>query len=627
MTPDELARLEADLAAIELRLADTSFTSKTPHQQLEDLRRLRDELRSRIERERARLSAATPSAGSLPAHAVGRWQPLALHDRPQLEREEGELPIAPLAGAEVAEPDRAAIARELAHMLRTHEGRLLPLAQRWIQDAQLRPLLLAGLRARGLATVALKLAPSGTKFVEASERETELPTTPFLTRATELPDEFSGLTANQRLVLDVLRTTAPHGGPFVRLSVIAADVAQRRTDCTETEVEHALISLGHPSLRRLPLVELQGFTGRFDPHDTHCTHARLTTVGLEVLESTFPLPLLLVNGAEGAGAYMPPHHPGAVARAALFVLDQERVHVSDVARILEGPDFPDGGVLIHTGLQRFWYGHESTLWSRARTQLETDASGNVRVVISGLPWPLTGNDIRAAILELQHEGALDGMKGVHDHSSASGGLVVIEFDHLAYGMLGLEAIRRSRLHQLSWKAEFQFDRPPRRRPDIVDLLSAFVEHRKEVAVKRLDTAVARARVRAQGAEAVCLALALLEPVLAVMRAAVEDEEAISGLMNFMRPEHRAALATLPFPPSHDYAKGFTQEQARHLLTVRKLPTRQPEFAQRDWVALRSEVEAATARLNDRDAMLDLVREELRAAVARFNEPRRTALSH
>lgn len=624
MNSEELARLEADLAAIEARLADTAFTSKTPHQQLEDERRFRDELRSRIERERHRLSVATPAAGSLPAHAAGRWQPLALHETNRVEAEEGELPLAPLAAMEVEEPDRPAIARELTRMLSTYSGQMLSFAHRWIHDAQLKPLLLAAVRARGFKKAALELDPFGKPFVEARERDTTLPPTPFLTMATELPDEFTGLTATQQLVLEVLRVTAPYGGPFVRLSVIAGDVAQRKPVCTEAEVERALISLGHPSLRRLPLVELQGFTGRFDPHHTHCTHARLTRVGVEVLEETFPLPLLLVNGAEGHGACVPPHHPKELARAALFVVDYGNATVSDLNRYIEAPDFPDGGVILHAGIQLLWHRGEEVLETQAKLHLERGQDEAVRIVISELPWPMTGKALTASVLGLQQEGAIEGVRAVNDHSSANGGLVVIELEHLAYAWLALGAIRKSRIHQLTWRGDFHVSGSPNaRRLDLADLLSAFVEHRKEVAVKRLDKAVARARERAQGAEAVVLALGWLEPVLAVMRAAVEDDEAVQGLMSFMRPEYLPALEALPFAPSHDYAKGFTEQQAKHLLTVRRLPSRQPDSAMRDWVALRSEVEVALGRLSDRQAILDVVREELRGAIERFDEPRRT----
>jgi hypothetical protein len=627
LNPDELARLEADLAAIEARLADSTFTAKNSHQRLAEERQFRDNLRARIESERARIAAARPVvAGGLPSRSTGQWQPLPLHERPQVETEEGALPLAPLSAPEQEEPDRQAIAEELTRMLSSYSGKIATFAERWIHDLQLRPLLVAAVQARGFKKAALELDPFGKPFVVPRQRENVIPPTPFLNMAAELPDEFTGLTVLQRLVLEVLRTSAPHTGPFVRLSVIATDVAHRQPGLREGQVEHVLIALGHPSLRRLPLVEFQGFTGRFDPHGTHCTHARLTRVGFEVLEETFPLPLVLVNGAEGHGACLPPHSPRELARAALLTLEHSNTTFATLSGTIEGPDFPDGGVLLHHGIRELCHGGEATLRTRAQMRLEHGPQGHVRVVLSELPWPMTGESLRSAVLELEKEGALRGFVSVEDQSSATGGRVVIEFEHLAYSWLATEAIVTSRIHELHWRAALHVRSGQyARRLSLADLMSAFIEHRKEVAVKRLDQAVAQARVRARGAEALWLALSLLEPVLAVMREALDDAEAVNGLMNFMRPEYRWAVEQLPFHPSHDYARGFTEEQAKHLLTVRKLPSRQRETALRDWVAVQAEVDAAKARLSNRQAVLQLVREELQGAVARFDEPRRTRI--
>jgi DNA gyrase/topoisomerase IV subunit A len=345
-----------------------------------------------------------------------------------------------------------------------------------------------------------------------------------------------------------------------------------------------------------------------------------------VLEETFPLPLILVNGAEGHGAFLPPHSPSELARAALLTLEHSNVSLEILRRNLQGPDFPDGGVLLELGIQELWQGGEPTLRSRAEVRLEHGPQGRVRVVLSALPWPMTGKELKAAVLELEAEGALQGVRSVEDQSSATGQRVEIELDHLAYAWLATEAIYKSRIHELSWRGELRVRSGQyARRVGLADLMSAFIEHRKEVAVKRLDKAVAQARIRAQGAEAVWLALSLLEPVLAVMREALDDAEAVKGLMNFMRPEYRSAVEMLPFRPSHGYDLGFTEQQAKHLLTVRKLPSRQRETALRDWVAVQAEVDAARARLSDRQAVLQLVREELQEAIARYDGPRRTRI--
>ena len=95
-------------------------------------------------------------------------------------------------------------------------------------------------------------------------------------------------------------------------------------------------------------------------------------------------------------------------------------------------------------------------------------------------------------------------------------------------------------------------------------------------------------------------------------------------MHCMRPEDREVLARLPFKASHDYAAGFTREQARHLVKKRKLAATPPDFARTDWMRALDALENARQTLSARRSVMDLVREELNRAVERFShEPRRS----
>lgn len=564
-----------------------------------------------------------PVAGTLPSDSVGNWSPLPLFEKPE-SANVGDLPAAPFLVEDVEVPDREAIAREVAEELRSSKGprRLIELARQWKHDRPLVRLLTAALRTMGFPTTADQFSTLH-QFTrpEFTACETRLGPTPWLNMATELPDEFDGLTATQRLLLEVMREAAPPGRPFLRLSEIAAEVAVREARCDQALVERTLISLGHPSLRRVPLVEFQGFTGRFTPLDTHLTHARLSREAIEVLDETFPLPLLLVNGAEGINGCVPPHRPKELIAACLHLVASGHFRHWELPS-LEGPDFPEGGVLVRTGAQPLWAQGEGWLVRRARAQAEADTQARARVVIDQVPWPLSARKLQEELEALR----IDGVTNVVDHSSAEGVRLVVELEHVAFTGPVLDAINKSRVCECSFRAEFLVrGSPTPRRLDLVDLLKAFIEHRREVAVKKLDRALAQAKLRAQTAEAVCVALALIEPVQAVMRAADDDPQAIAALTQFMRPEHRAALATLPFPASHDYAQGFTGHQAKHLVSLRRLAARRPDSARQDWAELLSQCDVAAALLNDRQAILDVVRQELRAALSRFGEPRRTRL--
>jgi DNA gyrase subunit A len=621
-----LERLEADLRSVEAKLAEPGYGERTPQRRLDEERQWRNELLARVEAQREQIAGLVTSVGPA-ADRVGRWAPLALFDRPSREDTPGELPPAPLdvTETELADPD--AIAREVSEVLQDQRplSHLAALGRRWKNDPAIQRLVAAALRTGGFANTALKFGPNERTVLP---RSTALPPTPWLSMATEVPDEFDGLTASQRRVLQAMRVAAPPGRPFLRLSEIATEVAARDPESDLPAVERTLISLGHPSLRRLPLIEMQGFTGRFTPPDTHLTHARLSREGLEVLEETLALPLLLINGAEGANAWYPPHAPGEILNACLYVIENPKASIDDLTvTLLKAPDFPDGGVVLQGGVRLLWGKGSSNLSARARVDLEVNQqSGQARICLTQFPWPLRASEVQRDCLAMQAAGDLDGVTAIVDESSATGGRLVLVLEHLAFSSQVRKAILESCVAVRSCDVEFLVRGAPyQRRVDLVDLLRAFIEHRREVAVKKLDRAVAQARLRAQGAEAVCVALALLEPVQAVMRASVEDEEAILGLMQLMKPEHRSALAALPFPASHPYATGFTEYQARHLLSVRKLASRSRDSATRDWAELMRKCDEARSLLNDRQAILDVVRQELREALARFGGPRRTQL--
>lgn len=618
MGETELDRLVAELTALELRLDSPEYLTATPKVRLDEERQWRSELRARIEALRDALAKqVTPVVGGLPADGVGRWAPLPLFDAPQPE-ESGDLPPAPLAVDETVTPDREVVAREVTAILRGRGGnrRLGELRKRWGHDAP----------SRRLIDAALVTRRNGPRIgrIRVPARDTVLRPTEWLTCATELPNEFDGLTATQRVVLIALRVLAPPGRPFVRLSEIAYEVGVR-AGIELPMVERALISLGHPSLRRLPLIEMQGFSGRFTPPDTHLTHARLTPIAIEVLDETLPIPLLLINGAEGQGASIPPHRAEEVIRACLGLLTLRNMRASEVFELMPGPEFPDGGEAISADWRRSWWAGKAMMQVDGRVRPEFDeTSQRSRLVVSEVPWPRSPRDVLADLNELKHHGHLDGVTEIIDLSSASGCLIHLELEHLAFRGLVHSAIEESQLLACTWPIELRVhgSTAPMQ---LVDFLSAYLEHRREVAVKKLDRRVADAQLRAQNAEAVCVALELMEPVLTAMRSADDDEAAVKGLMSFMTDAHRPALLRLPFKASHDYSSGFTQAQARYLLTVRKLPSRRMDAATAEWANLLSVADTARATLSERASVMETVREELRSALDRFVEPRRTHL--
>lgn len=614
---NELERLREDLARLEARLGDSERLAQTPRSVLDDERQVRNELRAKVEALEQAARAVPPEPGGLRSLDVGKWEPLVLHER-QGGDERPPLEVVEVSGGE---PDRAAIAAELASVLLTpnaNRGPVLGALARWKDDAPILRLASAAAHSLYSPTEAERLGALPLHLPPA--RTVAAPPTLLLEGAAD-PVALDGLTEPQRHLLQVLRQLAPPERAFIRLSELCAELAAEGRARSLDELEREVLAVAHPVLRTFPVVELQGLSGRFTA-SPHFTHLRLSPIGAEVLDGRFPLPLLLVNGAEGRGWVFPSFSPPAVARALRLMLVGSTEH--EVHDQLGSCDLPPGGVLHRdddSDLRRStWHSFRH----RARiARLQDPTTQQVCLVIVEFPWPLRAVDVLRDLAELRAAGFLDGVTSVEDRSSLTEQRVVLMLEHVAFAEPVFEALVASKLTERRFSVKLEVGG---QLTQLWKLLRASLEERERRVAAELRGLGAQARVAAQRAEAVVVALQLLEAVEQVLRDALDDAEAIAGLQRFMRPELRRALKELPREPSHDYRQGFTEAQARHLVGLRKLGRRRLDAALSDWARALEAIDAADARAKDGFVIRDQVLAELRDAEARFTMPRRTSLA-
>ncbi len=599
--------LEQELAAILDRWQRPGYLERTPARVIDDERRRHDELEAQLA-EYARADAARAVQGGLSSRSVGVWNPLVLYPTEQ-PAERGHL---------TAPRNLETLEHEVFQLLRTDDGKpkLQSLAKRWSDEPRARRLLAAALRSVGDAPGAKQLEPPPRA---PSPRPWPAVSAQWLNQATEVADEFDGLTRTQRAALRFMREVASEFRPAVSLAQLSEALIASDPTADPQAFEQVVIGLGHPDLRPFPLVELRGLTGRFDPSATHFTHARLSPIGREVLDQTLALPMLLVNGAEGEGCWMPPHHPREVLSAALAVADPEVLW-----RVIDGVDLPTG--VASESCRELWRDGFGVLTCTSVVELEVDEpSRRARLIVRRFPWPLRASQVAARVLQYRAAGQFDGVISVRDQPTADEERVVLELEHLAFAQDVKAALLRSKVGSMRFDVGLVVPDPAqtRRRTTFVDLLESFVEHRKERMVKTLDERVAAAVKQAQNAEAVCVALLMVEHVMKVMRVADDDQAAALALTQCFLPEHHALLERLRFQPSHGYERGFTHDQATHLLTVTKLASRTLDAAQAEWERRLSDVDASRKALSARANVLELVKEELQATMQRFDQPRRS----
>ncbi|MBL8910563.1 MAG: hypothetical protein JNM17_07645 [Archangium sp.] len=620
----ELERLERDLAAIDARWATEGYQQRTTSQVLDDERKTRRELARRIAALRGLPPPLTPAAGTVALNVGGAWRPLAVSEV-QEEKPGETLPAFDVEGEpEVQPPPLADLERELhALMAQTWEltSPLIPsktlgaLTKRFFKTPGALRLLAAAWRAIGRPKMAESIP-----WVRPPVRDfpNELITHPLLTEATEFPDELTGLTATQTTLMEVLRVAAPESGRFVPASDVFSQVQGSHASIDLATFVREVALLGHPSLRRLPLVTFQGFTGRFTAEPTF-THVRLTQVGREVIDGAFPLPNLLLNGARGKGSCLLPMNPFELANCCLSQLE-DRGRWPESAR---GFDPPDGATtswmtpLLYRSLEHVW------VCAKIEPQLNrTDQ--RCRVVVSALPWPRTFADVVASLSNLFAEGALEGATDIIDESSADRVRFSIEIEHIAFLRRIEQDLRRCGLFDARYAVEARAicaDGEVRAR-SLTDIISAFIESRISAARERLDLDGWKLSVDMQNAEAVFVALQMIDRVQDVLRASLSDSEGEEALMNCMRAQDREVLERLPAPASHRYATGFTREQARYLARKRKLAAVPVDTARSDWLRALARMEDAKRVSVDDNQLFQIVRQEFRGAIERFANERR-----
>lgn len=625
----ELERLERDLAAIDARWSSEGYQQRTTSRVLDDERKTRRELARRIAELRGLPPPLTPAAGTVALNVGSAWRPLAVSEAPPKPEGAVSLPPFDVTDDEEVPPPLEELERELHELLTKYQYSYLaqtelgPITRRFRKTPGALRLLAAAWGSTGRSDVVEQLGLPPRAMQSYAPRVVRHP---LLTEATELPNETTGLTPTQTLLMRVLRQCAPETGPFLRASEVFTEVRAVAPEMDEGRFTRQVSLLGHPSLRRLPLVSFQGFVGRVSATPSF-SHVRLTPIGREVIDGTFPLPNLLANGASGDGVCLLPMSPSELAKCCLKVFETNNLwHLPGLAF-----DLPEGTRSAVFGFRNaMFHGHEAKILSRPVVSAEKSANDRrCRLLIESLPWPHTVADFAPELERLMRLGVLDGVTGFVDESSSDATRLAIEIEHVAFLAPIEQKLRNSALFEAHYIVQARVPAwPPSDReysvPSLTDFIRAFLESRKEAAVKKFDADVLKFVVEAQRMEAVCVALAMITRVQGVLRETLDDAEGEQALMKCMRSEDRSALTQLPFPASHDYATGFTQDQARYLVKKRKLAATPAGAARTDWMRALDALAKAKQTLSDRGSVMDVVHEELNRAVERFgNEPRRS----
>jgi DNA gyrase subunit A len=328
-----------------------------------------------------------------------------------------------------------------------------------------------------------------------------------------------------------------------------------------------------------------------------------------VLPARFPQ--LLANGASGIAVGMatsiPPHNLGEVISAAVVLLNDPEAPEEEILRLIPGPDFPTGGIVVGQEAVRRAYGSgRGILTLRGRVEVEEER-GRRRLVITELPYEVQKSRLIERIAELVREKVVEGISDLRDETDRTGIRVVVELSRDADPQLVLRKLYRHTPLQISVSVILLalVDGEPRVL-NLKEILGHWIEHQKEVVRRRSRFELGRAEERIHILEGLKLALDHLDEVIALIRGSRTPEQAREGLMGRF---------------------GLSERQAQAILDMRlqRLTGLERQKVEEELDEKRKEAEFLRAVLAEESLLREVVKRELLEIKERYADPRRTEI--
>ncbi|MFP4207621.1 MAG: DNA gyrase subunit A [Wenzhouxiangella sp.] len=487
-----------------------------------------------------------------------------------------------------------------------------------------------------------------------------------------LPDVRDGLKPVHRRVLYAMQVLGnDYNKPYKKSARVVGDVIGKYHPHGDTAVYDTIVRMAQPFSLRYMLVDGQGNFGSVDgdsPAAMRYTEVRMARLAHEMLAdidkqtvnfvpnydeseeepSVLPtrVPNLLVNGSSGIAVGMatniPPHNLGEVISALLALVENPDLTIDEVMGHLPGPDFPTAGIINGAdGIDEAYRTGRGRIYLRARSHVETEDNGRNRIVVTELPYQVNKARLLEKIAELVKAKKIEGISELRDESDKDGMRMVIE---LKRGEVP-EVLLNNLYQQTQLQTVFGInmvalvDNQPRLL-NILEMLKAFLAHRREVVTRRTLFELRKARERAHILEGLTVALANLDEVIELIKTSptpVEARERLQGrrwdaavvraLLGQAGAELSRPEELLPeFGLNADgYQLSPAQAQAILDLRLQKLTGLEQEKLSEEYKEILGTIQELMRILSEPDALMQVIRDELTDLRDRYADQRRSEI--
>ncbi len=487
-----------------------------------------------------------------------------------------------------------------------------------------------------------------------------------------LPDVRDGLKPVHRRVLYAMGELGNDWNkPYKKSARVVGDVIGKYHPHGDTAVYDTIVRMAQPFSLRYMLVDGQGNFGSVDgdsPAAMRYTEVRMAKIAHELLADidketvdfspnydeseqepqVLParIPNLLINGSSGIAVGMatniPPHNLTEVTDACIRLIDEPGVSIDELMEVVPAPDFPTAGIIngVH-GVRQAYRTGRGKVYLRARTQIEEMDGGRQRIVVTELPYQVNKARLLEKIAELVKDKKLEGISELRDESDKDGMRMVVE---LRRGEVA-EVVLNNLFQQTQMQNVFGInvvalvDGQPRTL-NLKQLLEYFLRHRREVVTRRTLFELRKARERAHILEGLAVALANIDEVIALIKAAPSPAEAKKQLVEraWQSGTVEAMLARAGADASRpeDLPEGFgltdqgyrlTETQAQAILDLRlqKLTGLEQDKIINEFQEILDKIADLLEILSSPDRLMQVIREELESIREQFGDERRSEI--
>lgn len=451
-----------------------------------------------------------------------------------------------------------------------------------------------------------------------------------------LPDVRDGLKpVHRRILYGMSELGVTPDKPYKKSARIVGEVMGKFHPHGDSSIYDAMVRMAQPFSIRYPLVDGHGNFGSVDGDGAAAqryTEARMAPFALQMLrdidketvdftpnydgEEQEPVvlpsrfPQLLVNGSNGIAVGMatsiPPHNLGEVIDGAVKLIDDEEATVEDLIKIIKGPDFPTGAIILgKNGAKEAYRTGQGKVLVRSKVEFEETSRGRQQIIVTEIPFQVNKARLIEKIADLIKEKRVDGISDIRDESNRHGMRIVIELKRDANPQITLNRLYKHTQLQESYSMIMLalVDGQPRIL-NLKEILVEYLKHQKEVVTRRTQYDLKKAEARAHILEGLRIALDNIDEIIRIIRSSYNDAK--EKLMERF---------------------GLSEIQSQAILDMRlaRLQGLEREKIEAEYEELMKKIAYFKQLLADEKMLMGVIKDELLEIKAKYNDKRRTKI--